>query len=293
MFKPVDIEKFETFIGQVETNGVSSADVISFESLIGSNFITKDIKPNRFSSNRSSINANAVINRAREAISSINTEATKYTVLDVCNMAKKVTSKLENFMVTLTNLAMSLHAEANVEVLERMFNEKYTLWYRDDTLTNAADDENILEAFRWNRNYLQALVSEKWNMDRILDTCEKAYSKTSFLDYSPLLNIIAGKGFDYLYSGYVQDTSFTFKLTIRNLIMFLANYESKHKEDMECTLRRVKEIKTSYDKKLRLFNIYDYRDITTTYNNLQILDDLLHDELGNDVIDILGYILRK
>ena len=293
MFKPVDIEKFQTFISQVETNGVSSADVISFESLIGSNFITKDIKPNRFSSGRSRINADCVISRAKDAIANINTEATKYTVLDVCNLAKKVNSKLENFIAGLTNLSNSLNAEANVEVLERMFNEKYTLWYKDDTLVNVADDENIIEALRWNRNYLQAITSEKWTLDRILSVCEKEYENNRFLDYSPLLNVIAGKGFVYIHGNYTYDSSFTFKLTIRNLITFLHDFETKHKEQLEGTLRHVKDLKNQYDKKLRLFGIYDYREITTTYINLQTINDLLHDELGNDVIDILGYLLRK
>ncbi len=294
MFKTVDIEKFETFIGQVEANGVSSADVLSFESLIGSNFITKDLKPNRFSWERSRINADTVISRAREVIDNINTEATKYTVLDVCNLSKTLSRKLDNLLNTLTLLNRSLNSEANIETLERMFNEKYTLWYRDENLVNVAEDENIIEAFSWNRNYLQAMVNDKYACDRILNLCEELRENNrNMLDYSPLLNVLAGNGFNYVHSQRTVDTSFTFRLTIRNLIDFINKFDSDHKEKIEWTLNRVTDMKNSYEKKARVFEIYDYREITTVYSNLQTIEALLDDKLGNGIIDILNYLLRK
>lgn len=294
MFKTVDIEKFETFIGQVEANGVSSADVLSFESLIGSNFITKDLKPNRFSWERSRINADTVITRAREVIDNINTEATKYTVLDVCNLSKTLSRKLDNLLNTLSLLNRSLNSEANIETLERMFNEKYTLWYRDENLVNVAEDENIIEAFSWNRNYLQAMVNDKYACDRILNLCEELRENNrNMLDYSPLLNVLAGNGFNYIHSQRTVDTSFTFRLTIRNLIDFINKFDSDHKEKIEWTLDRVTDMKNSYEKKARVFEIYDYREITTVYSNLQTIEALLDDKLGNGIIDILNYLLRK
>lgn len=294
MFKTVDIEKFETFIGQVEANGVSSADVLSFESLIGSNFITKDLKPNRFSWERSRINADTVITRAREVIDNINTEATKYTVLDVCNLSKTLSRKLDNLLNTLSLLNRSLNSEANIETLERMFNEKYTLWYRDENLVNVAEDENIIEAFSWNRNYLQAMVNDKYACDRILNLCEELRENNrNMLDYSPLLNVLAGNGFNYIHSQRTVDTSFTFRLTIRNLIDFINKFDSDHKEKIEWTLNRVTDMKNSYEKKARVFEIYDYREITTVYSNLQTIEALLDDKLGNGIIDILNYLLRK
>lgn len=294
MFKTVDIEKFETFIGQVEANGVSSADVLSFESLIGSNFITKDLKPNRFSWERSRINADTVITRAREVIDNINTEATKYTVLDVCNLSKTLSRKLDNLLNTLSLLNRSLNSEANIETLERMFNEKYTLWYRDENLVNVAEDENIIEAFSWNRNYLQAMVNDKYACDRILNLCEELRENNrNMLDYSPLLNVLAGNGFNYVHSQRTVDTSFTFRLTIRNLIDFINKFDSDHKEKIEWTLNRVTDMKNSYEKKARVFEIYDYREITTVYSNLQTIEALLDDKLGNGIIDILNYLLRK
>lgn len=294
MFKTVDIEKFETFIGQVEANGVSSADVISFENLIGSNFITKDIKPNRFSWERSSINADIVISRAQDVIKNINTEATKYTVLDVCNLSKTIARKLGNLLNTLTLLNRALNTEANVETLERMFNEKYTLWYKDENLVNVAEDENIVEALKWNRNYLQALVVDKYAADRVINICDELVENhRTFLDYSPLLNVLAGNGFNYLHSQGTIDTSFTFRLTIKNLIEFISNFDSNHKEKIEWTLDSVNNMKNSYEKKARVFEIYDYREITTVYNNLQSVDSLLQDKVANGIIDILEFILRK
>jgi hypothetical protein len=44
-----DKEKYQQIISQVEENGVSQNDVVSFESIIGSNFITNDKMLMKFS----------------------------------------------------------------------------------------------------------------------------------------------------------------------------------------------------------------------------------------------------
>lgn len=284
-----DKEKYQQIISQVEENGVSQNDVVSFESMIGSNFITNDKMLMKFSWDRSSINSDYVISKAKKEIANIESNLTKYTVLDVCKKAQDVNGLLHNKRNDLVRLCNSLNDVKNEEKVIRTLNEKYSYKYIDDEVVDLSKDFNILDAFRFNRPYLQGIANESSDYDYILNIMEEYVKDIPYnsADFSPLFTAIFNKNYPYIYSQSSRTSYDEFSLNIQNIIRFIKDFNSYYSEELDYLLNHVKEISDDYDNKSRVFGLYDYKSITTTYNNLENLETLFKDKLFNVIIRVM------
>lgn len=295
MFNTVDKQKFEEIIKQVRSHGVSSHDVISFENMIGSNFITSSFKLNRFTQQRTGICAEDVISRAMACQKEIDEESTKYTVLDVCKLASNMYYNVKELSDSIERISNMIKDSSNHEKIERLVNEKWCYKWDDDRVIDLSKDNGIVNAFRWNRNYLQAVCPEAYSFDCILSDMESYVqnSNDNMGEYSPLFSTLYNNSFSYLFSNKTFPSPKEFYLNIHNCLSLFRNYHEDYSDNLKYLLSNILDIKQNYENKSRIFSIYDYREISNTYNQLQNVNALLNDELGTLTMKIFLRIFNK
>lgn len=291
----VDKQKFDEIIAQVKTEGVSANDVISFENMIGSSFITSNYKLNRFTSKRSSINAEYVIDMAVACKDEIEKESAKYTILDVCKLADSMYYKVLSLSNEFERLSGYVKDPNNSEKIDRLVNEKWCYKWYDDRVIDLSKDNGVIDAFRFNRNYLQAVCTDAYSYECILKDIEKYIENSTDNrgEYSPLFSTVYNNSFSYLFSNMTYPSPKEFYLSIHNCLSLFRNYNEDHKEHLNYLISNIKDIKDSYDNRSRVFSIYDYKEITNVHNQLKNIESLINDELGTIVLDQFLRIFSK
>lgn len=291
----VDKQKFEEIIEQVKTHGVSANDVISFENMIGSSFITDNYKLNRFTSSRSNVNAENVIYRAIENMNKIEREATKYTILDVCKLSEEVYYKCKSLVKSISSISEAMAKPENSEKIDRLLNEKWCLKWHDDSVLNLSKDYGMVEAFRFNRSYIQGVSENKNIVDGVVNDIERYVQETEDGpgEYSPLLVAIYNDSFAYLYSKENRAAYKEFFASTYNCLILITNFDKDHSESLIYTTNTIKNILDDYRTKSRMFSIYDYEEVTTTYNNLKNLEALLDDKLAKLILETFSNLFRN
>lgn len=295
MYNEKDKEKFQQIITQVEENGVSVNDVISFENLIGSNFISENLKINRFTTARTNVNSDYVIEQAREAIQLIDKNSTKYTILDVCKLIDSIHYKAKKLQGELERLNKNLNSPEYAEKVERLLNEKWCYKWDHDEVRDLSKDYGAMDAFRYNSGYLQGVTSNTYTVERVIRYIEDYIAETgdTRAEFSPLLLNIYNGSLGYIGSEGSRLPGKEFYASVHNFIALCKNYNTDHKESLDYFINILTNIKNDYANKSRIFDLYDYKAITTTYNNILNFEALLNDKLGRLMIDVFLDLLSK